>query len=255
MSFPGQLSDEGAIRLDAARDSARRDDDQGQSLCQISVLDHLFESAATGVKLFRYRLSDHAYSIQLKGKGAKHLPLAHVQIRSGHLMAVGVEQAISQLRRILSMFGEVSGPAAVSRLDLCADAVNILRLQEGGNPDFVFHYKGKRITQVGTKAWRAALVRAGIQDFHWHDLRHTWASWHVQHGTPLYALQEMGAWSDVEMVRRYAHLTPGHLAAYADQLAEKLPSLSQQLTTFNEPNSYDLATLAPALMGGSALSH
>ena len=85
--------------------------------------------------------------------------------------------------------------------------------------------------------------------------RHTWASWHVQHGTPLYALQEMGAWSDVEMVRRYAHLTPGHLAAYADKLAENLPSLSQQLTSFSVPNSYDLATLQPALMGGNALTH
>jgi len=149
---------------------------------------------------------------------------------------------------------EAKGGRAIP-VALTADAVNILQLQEGGNPEFVFHYKGKRITQVGTKAWRAALIRAGIEDFHWHDLRHTWASWHVQHGTPLYALQEMGAWSDVEMVRRYAHLTPGHLAAYADKLAEKLPSLSQQLTSFNEPNSYDLATLQPALIGGSALSH
>ena len=123
LSFPGQLSDEGAIRLDQAREAARQTDDLGQSLCQISVLDHLFEAAPTGGKLFRYRLSDHAYSIQLKGKGSKHLPLAHVQIRSGHLMAVGVEQAVSQLRLILSYFGSVDGPATASRLDLCADLV------------------------------------------------------------------------------------------------------------------------------------
>jgi hypothetical protein len=52
----------------------------------------------------------------------------------------------------------------------------------------------KPITQVSTKAWYAALERAGIADFRWHDLRHSWASWHVQNGTPLFALQELGGW-------------------------------------------------------------
>jgi integrase len=47
------------------------------------------------------------------------------------------------------------------------------------------------VWQVNTKSWRKA-VKAGLRDFRWHDLRHTWASWHVQAGTPLNVLQEMG---------------------------------------------------------------
>ena len=77
----------------------------------------------------------------------------------------------------------------------------------------------KAITQVSTKAWYSALERAGIEEFRWHDLRHTWASWHVQGGTPLFALQELGGWESSDMVRRYAYMSADHLAPYADRLA------------------------------------
>jgi integrase len=79
----------------------------------------------------------------------------------------------------------------------------------------VFTYQGKPVKQVSTKAWYSALERAGIEDFRFHDLRHTWASWHVQNGTPIFALQELGGWMTEKMVRRYAHLAADHLAAYA----------------------------------------
>ena len=49
-------------------------------------------------------------------------------------------------------------------------------------------------------------------------LRHSWASWHVQNGTPLFALHELGGWESSKMVRRYAHLAAEHLAPYAERL-------------------------------------
>ena len=49
--------------------------------------------------------------------------------------------------------------------------------------------------------------------------RHTWASWHVQSGTPLHVLQELGGWETAEMVRRYAHLSSEHLAQYVEQFS------------------------------------
>ena len=101
---------------------------------------------------------------------------------------------------------------------LNAEAVVIIRRQSGKHPTRVFSYQGRPIRQVSTKAWYAALERAGITNFRWHDLRHTWASWHVQNGTPLHALQELGGWESSEMVRRYAHFSAEHLAPYADRL-------------------------------------
>jgi integrase len=62
------------------------------------------------------------------------------------------------------------------------------------------------------------LERAGIEDFRWHDLRHTWASWHVQSGTSLQDLMAMGGWSSYDLVLRYAHLEPEHLAKAAARI-------------------------------------
>lgn len=64
----------------------------------------------------------------------------------------------------------------------------------------------------------AALKIDGIQNFRFHDLRHTWASWHVQNGTPLFVLKELGGWETIEIVKKYAHLDGGHLADHADNV-------------------------------------
>ena len=97
-------------------------------------------------------------------------------------------------------------------------AIAVLQDQIGQHPKRVFTYCARPIFQVSTKAWYDALARAGIENFRWHDLRHTWASWHAQNGTPLVALQEMGGWKTEKMVHRYAHLAVEHLAVYANAL-------------------------------------
>lgn len=84
--------------------------------------------------------------------------------------------------------------------------------------DSVFVYHGKPVYQTVTAAWRKALKRASIRDFRWHDLRHTWASWHVQRGTPLQVLKELGGWETLEMVQRYAHLSADHLTQWVTPL-------------------------------------
>lgn len=101
------------------------------------------------------------------------------------------------------------------------DAMKVIARQVGKHRELVFTFKGREICQVSTKAWYRGLKEAGISDFRWHDLRHTWASWHVQGGTPLFALQELGGWESAEMVRKYAHLAADHLTPWADRLAEQ----------------------------------
>lgn len=105
---------------------------------------------------------------------------------------------------------------------LNSEALSVLRVCLGQHERYVFTYHGKPIRQVNTKAWRAAVRKAGLESFRWHDLRHTWASWHAQAGTPLNVLQELGGWASAEMVQRYAHLGAGHLRAHAERIVSNV---------------------------------
>ena len=102
-------------------------------------------------------------------------------------------------------------------IPLNADAVAALESTRGQHPRWCFTFAGKRIQQSST-AWDKAKQRAGIEDFRFHDLRHTWASWHVQSGTSLPELMELGGWKSYEMVLRYAHLAPEKLTFVAGRI-------------------------------------
>jgi len=54
-------------------------------------------------------------------------------------------------------------------------------------------------------------MRAKLTDLHWHDLRHTFASWAVQQGATLQEVKELLGHGSLAMVMLYAHLSPVHL--------------------------------------------
>jgi integrase len=102
-------------------------------------------------------------------------------------------------------------------IPLNSDAIAALQSTFGQHPRWCFTFGGKRI-QKSSSAWDRARQRAGIEDFRFHDLRHTWASWHVQSGTSLPELMELGGWKSYEMVLRYAHLAPEKLSSVASRI-------------------------------------
>lgn len=84
---------------------------------------------------------------------------------------------------------------------------------------YVFVYGSHApIGEVTTKMWRRVCKEAGLAGVTFHTMRHSWASWQVQAGTPLRILQELGGWASIDMpARNYSHLDPGHLADYANR--------------------------------------
>ena len=73
--------------------------------------------------------------------------------------------------------------------------------------------------RVWANTWESACKKAGVPGFRFHDLRHTWASWHAMAGTPMNVLMELGGWSTPAMVRKYSHLSPEYLATAAENVS------------------------------------
>lgn len=152
-------------------------------------------------------------------------------------------QQIDLQRKVAWIYPEDSKSGRAIGVALNGTAEAVLRRQIGRHHNWVFVHTESAKRSDGTTtatvrktrvdsntAWRAALKRAGIEDFRFHDLRHTWASWLIQAGVPLSALQEMGGWESIEMVQRYAHLAPSHLTEHARHIDAifgiRVPNLS-----------------------------
>ncbi len=83
-------------------------------------------------------------------------------------------------------------------------------------------FPGARGTQpmdCGT-AWEQAVKRAGLEDFRFHDLRHTAASYLAMSGASLRDIAEVLGHKTLAMSAKYAHLTQGHTAQVVERMAE-----------------------------------
>lgn len=72
------------------------------------------------------------------------------------------------------------------------------------------------------EAWERALKKAGIEDFHWHDLRHTAASYMAMSDVSLVEIAKILGHRTMQMALRYAHLSQGHIVATGEKLAARI---------------------------------
>lgn len=126
---------------------------------------------------------------------------------------------IDMQRKVMWVKAETAKGSKSIPVPLMADAIEVIKSQVGKHNRRVFTYRGKPFDAVktgeeGTLA--KAAKRAGIEKHvHPHLFRHTFASWLVMSGTPLYDVMKLGGWQKIDSVMIYAHLSAEHLQTAA----------------------------------------
>lgn len=130
-------------------------------------------------------------------------------------------QDVDPARRLLLVRQGKNGEARYARLNSVAlTALDDLRKRSDGTGPVIRNLAGEPLT--GPRYWfEKAIVKAKLVDFHWHDLRHTFASRLTMAGVGLRAVQDALGHKSVAMTVRYSHLAPDFLQDVVDKLVPK----------------------------------
>lgn len=106
---------------------------------------------------------------------------------------------------------------------MCLDLIQ--RLHDRKTPDkrdLLFPRADRQAPMDIRKHWRAALRSAEIEDFRFHDLRHSAASYLAMNGATLAEIAEVLGHKTLQMVKRYAHLSDQHTASVVERMNRKI---------------------------------
>lgn len=110
-------------------------------------------------------------------------------------------------------FMTVKGKTGQRHVRLNADAKEVLEKfrVSTGEKEFVIPDANGGARRDTRKWFRLALREANVRNFHWHDLRHTFASRLVMSGADLRAVQELLGHASLAMTEKYSHHSKEHL--------------------------------------------
>jgi integrase len=153
---------------------------------------------------------------------------AHTGLRRGSLFNLRWDQ-IDFANSVMRIPRTKSGRPLSVPLNLTAKGT-LEKLHAAREPEaaYVFpHTSGPNVgepVQDIKNGFHAALELAEIQNFTWHDLRHTFASWLMMRGASLRSVAELLGHQSLKMTMRYAHLSPAFLSAEVSLLDPPPPS-------------------------------
>jgi len=130
-------------------------------------------------------------------------------------------QDVDIARRLLQVRRGKNGEARYARLNSVAfKALGDLLKRSDGTGPVVRNLAGEPL--ASPRYWfEKAIRKAGLADFHWHDLRHTFASRLTMAGVGLRAVQDALGHKSVAMTVRYSHLAPDFLFDVVEKLVPR----------------------------------
>jgi len=103
--------------------------------------------------------------------------------------------------------------------------VALIKVRKHPESAYIFcNKRGDPIKDI-KKSFFTALDKAGIIQFHFHDLRHTFASHLVMSGVDLNTVRELMGHKSLEMTLRYSHLSPDHKQRAVDILGQRMDTI------------------------------
>ena len=136
-------------------------------------------------------------------------------MRAGEILSLEWAQ-VDVDRGVVSILASKAKSGRGRAVPLNDTALSVIRRRKGHHDQFVFTAAGKQTLGIDRRVFVRAVHAAGIDSsFRFHDLRHTWASWHAQAGVSTHVLMKLGGWSSMSMLDRYAHLSVEDLGRYA----------------------------------------
>ena len=132
-----------------------------------------------------------------------------------------------QMVTVEAAYAKNGEPRSIPMTSRLTDTLKSIRIHGDPNASVFRNSEGHPYRDIST-AFNSAVDRAGIIDFKFHDLRHTFASRLVMRGVDLTTVKELMGHKHINMTLRYAHLAPGHkrsAIAVLDQTADEVPSI------------------------------
>jgi site-specific recombinase XerD len=181
----------------------------------------------------------------LETEWAGHIPELDLALHTGLRLSemYGLDWQDVDLARCLILIRRgKNGESRYARLNSIAlKALTELRKRGDGTGAVIRNLEGEPL--AGPRYWfEKAIKKAGIANFHWHDLRHTFASRLTMAGVGLRATQDALGHKSVAMTVRYSHLAPDFLLNVVEKL---VPQPAGVTSTEATDTTTDTSALRP----------
>lgn len=143
-------------------------------------------------------------------------------MRRGEILGLRWEDVDFERSRVTLHDTKNADRRVVPMVGPALDALMKHRTLRSGPRDLVFPAQSDPRQPADIRnAWESAVKRAELENFRFHDLRHTAASYLAMSGASLAEIAEVLGHKTLSMVKRYAHLSEGHTASVMERMVGK----------------------------------